>query len=487
MKKNAIVIGSGVGGLAIAIRLAHKNYNVTILEKNSFPGGKLSEFWLGSYRFDAGPSLFTRPDLVKELLELGGSPPEFHYKRLNTLCRYFWEDGSQVDTNQSPELTAKNLEQLTQIPAKSIVKHLERGKTRYELSAPVFLDRPFPATRTILSKYFLKGLLNMPKLNVGETMHSENLRELKHPKLVQLFDRYATYNGSNPYKAPATLLAIPYLEYYNGAYLPQNGMFQITQTLLQKAKQLGATFIPNSEVLEIITDGKVATGVRTAKQNFNADIVVSNADVYTTFEKLIPKIKTPKKVSKPERSTSALVFNWGVSKSFPMLDLHNIFFSENYEAEFKHLAHSDGPAEDPTIYLFISSKVIPGDAPQGHENWFTMVNVPARNNQNWEEIIPHARKNILNKLTRITGINPEPFINEEFILDPNGIESRSSAYLGALYGNASNHKMAAFSRYPNKCRKIQNLYFTGGTVHPGGGIPLCLSSAAITANLIPTA
>jgi len=487
MKKHAVVIGSGVGGLGIAIRLAHKNYQVTLLEKNAFPGGKLSEFWLGPYRFDAGPSLFTRPDLVEDLLNLGKNRLVFPYQRLETICRYFWEDGSTVDTHRDPKTTAENLERLTNVPAQHILTHLERGKTRYELSAPVFIDRPFPHLHTILSRHFLRGLVNVQKLNVGETMHRENQRVLKHPKLVQLFDRYATYNGSDPYRAPATLLAIPFLEYYDGAYLPEKGMFQITQALLKKAVESGVTFRPNTEAKEIKLSNLRVMGVQTEKEFIPADLIVSNADVYTTYSKLLPEIEMPEKVRDAERSTSALVFNWGISKAFPQLDLHNLFFSTNYEKEFSHLASGNGAAEDPTIYLFISSKKIPDDAPPGHENWFTMVNVPAKENQNWDLLIPKAREAILEKLSRMLGEDLAPYIQEEFILDPKGIEARSSAFLGALYGNASNHKMTAFNRHSNKSKEIKNLYFTGGTVHPGGGIPLCLASAAITANLIPKA
>jgi len=183
-------------------------------------------------------------------------------------------------------------------------------------------------------------------------------------------------------------------------------------------------------------------------------------------------------ILKQEKSTSALIFYWGIKKTFPELNLHNILFSEDYENEFQHLAEGK-VSEDPTVYIDITSKYSPEDVPEGCENWFTMVNVPYNSGQNWDEIITRTRKNVINKINRILGINLEDLLEGEDILEPRTIESRTSSHLGALYGTSSNNKMAAFLRHPNFSNKIKNLYFCGGSAHPGGGIPLCLSSAKI--------
>ncbi|MEJ2006313.1 MAG: phytoene desaturase, partial [Cyclobacteriaceae bacterium] len=188
-----------------------------------------------------------------------------------------------------------------------------------------------------------------------------------------------------------------------------------------------------------------------------------------------------------ERSSSALIFYWGISSEFEELDLHNIFFSENYRDEFDQIFRKKEPGTDPTIYVNITSKENPGDAPDGHEHWFVMVNVPANEGQNWDELIPVVRNRILHKLKRILNIDIESLIQEESVLDPRLIESRTSSYQGALYGTSSNSTLAAFFRHPNFKRSIPNLYFCGGSVHPGGGIPLCLLSAKIVGDLVPGA
>jgi phytoene dehydrogenase-like protein len=243
-------------------------------------------------------------------------------------------------------------------------------------------------------------------------------------------------------------------------------------------------FYLNTPVEEILHDGKKVTGVRVKGEKLLYDRVVSNADVVTTYDKLIRNIKGPKRIYTQERSSSALVFNWGIKRSFPELDLHNIFFSNDYRSEFNALFQTKTLWHDPTVYIFISSKQVDGDAPPGCENWFTMINAPHIAGQDWNLLVQEARKNILQKITRVLGVEIEPLIEAEWIFDPPQIESRTSSYLGSLYGTSSNSMTAAFNRHPNFTSRLKNLYFVGGSVHPGGGIPLCLSSAKIVSEII---
>jgi phytoene dehydrogenase-like protein len=192
----------------------------------------------------------------------------------------------------------------------------------------------------------------------------------------------------------------------------------------------------------------------------------------------------PEKILVQEKSSSALIFYWGINKQFAELDLHNILFTENYQEEFDHIFNKKTIYNDPTIYVNITSKYKPDDAPAGCENWFLMINTPNNQGQNWDALIFEARKNIISKLNRLLKTDIEKYIVTENILDPRSIESKTSSHLGALYGNASNNRYAAFLRHKNFSSNIKGLYFCGGSVHPGGGIPLCLNSAKIAAGLI---
>ncbi|MEP0712139.1 MAG: phytoene desaturase, partial [Algoriphagus sp.] len=184
------------------------------------------------------------------------------------------------------------------------------------------------------------------------------------------------------------------------------------------------------------------------------------------------------------KSSSALIFYWGIKRDFPELDLHNIFFSANYPVEFDHIFNRGTIYEDPTIYVNITSTHKADDAPPGGMNWFTMINVPNNQGQDWDHLIAEAKRNIIHKLNRILKTDIESLIEVEEILDPRTIESKTSSAQGALYGNSSNNKFAAFLRHANYSSSIKNLYFCGGSVHPGGGIPLCLLSAKIMSEMI---
>ena len=330
----------------------------------------------------------------------------------------------------------------------------------------------------------VKALLSIPYLNINSSLSEHNESVFKDPKLVQFYNRFATYNGSSPYQTPGIMSMIPHLEQSLGTYFPIGGMHQITESLFQLAKDLGVSFVFDTKVEEIETEGDRVLGIKTPEASISADLVISNADVVPSYRKLLKKHKAPEKVLKQERSSSALIFYWGIKKQFPQLDLHNIFFSSDYKREFDCIFEHKSISDDPTVYVNISSKEEANDAPEGCENWFTMINVPGNTGQNWDELIDRTRENVVRKLSKILGEDISKLITYESILDPRRIERKTQSHQGSLYGAASNSKFAAFLRHPNFSSSIENLYFCGGSVHPGGGIPLCLLSGKIVAEMI---
>ncbi len=482
---NAIVAGAGIGGIATAVRLAAKGYKVKVFETNSYPGGKLSEIRAGKYRFDAGPSLFTLPENVEKLFKLAGEEPEehFQYASLEVLCNYFFSGGTRLQACQDKEKFAGEIEKKTSDQADTVLKFLRKSAQLYDLTDRVFIRSSFHRLKTFLSKYMLRAGVNWWRLNAFTTMHKVIEKYFKDPRTIQLFDRYATYNGSSPYKAPGTLNVIPHLEYNLGAYIPRGGMHAITMSLVCLAERMGTEFYFETPVEQIIHEQGRVQGVRAGGELHHAAVVISDVDLVRAYD-LIDGHDIPTQYLKQERSSSALVFYWGIKKSFPDLDLHNIFFSDNYKEEFDNLFDRKGFYPDPTIYINITSKYVPGDAPDGCENWFTMINVPENVGQDWEKIRAEARGIIIKKLNKILDVDIEALIEEEDYLDPVLIEQRTASWHGSLYGNSSNSMFAAFRRHPNFSPALKGLYFTGGSVHPGGGIPLCLSSAEIIDDMI---
>ena len=481
----AVVVGAGIAGIASAIRWARKGYAVQVFEANSYPGGKLSEFQLGEYRFDAGPSLFTLPFLVDELFTLCGENPRDHFNYLKKTeeCRYFWDDGTRLIAHSDPAAFAEEAQRVLGEPAGNVRAHLDLARRQYEATKGLFLERSLHKASTYLRRDALPALAALPSLKLTQTMHQVHAQRFRSPKMVQLFDRFATYNGSTPYQAPGTLAMIPHLEFGFGTFVPYGGMVAITNSLVALAQRQGVVFHYGKGVERIRVQGRRATGLVVQGADVSADVVISNMDVTPTYRRLMPDLPAPEKTLAQERSSSAFIFYWGLRREFPELDLHNILFANDYEAEFRDLFERKVLHDDPTVYIHITSKDLEGEAPAGGENWFVMINAPANYGQDWVALRAQARSAILAKIQRALGVDIEPFIEVEDLLDPPTIEARTGSDRGALYGASSNNAMAAFLRHPNFHRQIPNLYFVGGSAHPGGGIPLCLLSARIAANL----
>ena len=485
--RKAIVIGSGIAGLASALRLKKLGYEVDIYETNSYTGGKLHAINSLGYRWDAGPSLFTMPYLVNEVIDLFSDDPKsyFEYIEKENICNYFWEDGTRFNVSKDLESFIKDAAIQFDENPNSIKQYLKKAKLKYDLTKGIFLESSLHKISTYLKLKSLFTAIQFFRLDLFKNLDKTNKKAFKSDKLVQLFNRYATYNGSSPYETPGIMSMIPHLEMYFGTFFPKGGMHEISQSLTRLAQDQGINIHLNSSVNRILHNKGKATGISTQTGEKQADLVVCNMDVFSAYNKLIKDIKPPQKVLKQERSSSALIFYWGIKGSFPKLDLHNIFFSDSYKEEFKEIFETKGIHPDPTVYINITCKEAPEDAPEGHENWFVMINAPANYGQDWEALKQKARKNIIAKLNRILKVDLNDLIEVEEILEPLTIESRTSSYRGSLYGSSSNNKFAAFLRHSNFSSQINNLYFCGGSVHPGGGIPLCLLSAKIVSNLVP--
>ena len=484
--KKAIIIGSGIGGIATALRLRSMNYDVTVFENNNYPGGKLASFDLGPYRFDAGPSLLTMPHFIDELFDLFNENPRdyFNYKKKDISCRYFWDDGTKLNAYSEKSKFINEINKVLGVKESTISTYLLNAKRKYDLTKSMFLEQSLHKLKTYLSKDLLIGLCNVFSFQINKTLNQVNELELKEPHLVQLFNRFATYNGSSPYKTPGMMTLVQHLEQEYGTYVSDKGMNNITKSLYDLALRQGIDFKFNSFVSQILVSGKRAIGVSVGEESYSSDIVVSNMDIVPTYRNLLKNHYQPEKTLSQERSSSALIFYWGINKEFKNLDLHNIFFSNDYKKEFQSIFEKKSIFSDPTVYINITSKDVKGDAPDNCENWFVMINSPNDSGQDWDNMIDEVKSNILKKINRLLNIDLEDYIEYEKVYTPKTIESTTQSYMGSLYGSSSNNLMSAFLRHPNFSNKILNLYFCGGSVHPGGGIPLCLLSAKIVSQLI---
>jgi phytoene desaturase len=482
--KSVVIIGAGLGGLSAACRLAKLGFKVTVLEKNETVGGKVNFVESAGYKFDTGASLFTMRHIFDELFEFCGSnlADYLTLQKLEPICRYFWKDETKFDASEDLLKTEEEIAKIEPQDVESFKKYLADSREKYEISERTFLAKSLNDLPSLIRPKNLPDLLKISSL---KTLAKHNKSYFKSPKLQQLFNRFATYNGSSPYKTPATFALIPYVEFGLGAWYVNGGIYKIPKALEKIAIELGVEFRLNSEVQKVnIVDGKASGVLLKSNEMIDSDFVISNADAIETYRNLLPKPKYQKR----EPSCSGFVLLLGVKKRFQMLAHHNIFFSEDYKAEFDAIFEQKIPAKDPTIYICATSQTDETQAPKNCENLFILINAPYTNaNIDWKTEAKTYRDQIVRKLEKLGLQDLEASIEFEQIITPEDFETKYRANKGSIYGMSSNGVFSAFMRVPNRATDVKNLYFVGGVTHPGGGMPLVLLSGKMAAEMISKA
>ena len=477
---DSIIIGAGLSGLALAIRLKNRGERVLVVERQGKVGGKLDQFEWNNFRWDKGPSVFTQPEQVEALFKLSGKKTEdfFTYKKLEESCRYFF-NGERIifhHDKQKREHELKNHFSTEEIEA--VNDYLNDAKRSHMTVGDFFISNPKPRLRDFWKPSLLRRYMQFLKPSIRKTLNAYNEKKLNNPKLVKIFNRYGTYNGSNPYRMSALFSIISHLENNEGVYFPNDGIRSIAESTYSLAKEIGVDFRFNEDVVasksnnEFIVEGK---------ETFKSKKLVSAIDQQIFYKDVWKDQVSFKRYDKYKRSSSAIIFYWAIDDVLEDLGVHNIFFSEDYKQEFNQLFDKCTIPVDPTIYVHITSVVNSDDAPKGKQNWFVMVHSPPGIYPS-EEQLKSVRDTILSHLEKDLGRPIRDKILHEDYWTAREIEDITGGYKGSLYGPASNELLSSMKRHDNRS-KVDGLYFCGGTVHPGGGMPLVLRSAKIVDNL----
>jgi diapolycopene oxygenase len=478
--KTIIVAGAGLGGLSAALRLAQEGHKVTVVDQRTGPGGKAFQQKIGGYRFDTGPSLFTMKGVFQDLFLYINEDLDQHIKLVplkDSLCHYFWDDGERLEMPGSIDAAARALETKGWAESEAVKRFFAHGQELQKKAGDLFLFENIHKKGFFAQPRIWWKMLNLMTINPLRPMKKGLEAFFKHPKVLQLFQRYATYNGSHPERTPGTLNLIPYVEYGLGAFDVQGGIYSIPQTLEKLAKERGVEFHYNQKIKGFLEYNGNYRGIETETEKYIGDAVVSNIDVRSTYKILgDPPTKWFRRYSHQEPSSSGFVFYWGMSKKFPELGLHNIFFSQDYHQEFEALFGQPAIYKDPTVYVNISSKTTDGDAPPNGENWFVLVNSPYHQDQNWTSLGDDLKRTITEKLSKVLDKDVAAAIEVEGRLSPKDIQDLTGSHGGSLYGISSNSPSAAFRRHPASVKDFPGLFFCGGGAHPGGGMPLVLLS-----------
>jgi 1-hydroxycarotenoid 3,4-desaturase len=470
-----VIIGAGVAGLVAALLLAHAGLDVTLCEAQPTPGGKLREAAAGEARIDAGPTVFTLRPVFESIFAAAGARLEDHLtlERLDILARHFWEDGSRLDLFADP---AKNTAAIGEFSSPAAAAGYRafaaRARKIFETLDNNFMQAPQPGLTGLIRNAGPGGFAGLLGLSPFATLWHELARYFPDPRLRQLFARYATYCGSSPFTAPATLMLIAYAE-QAGVWRVAGGMFRLAQALATLAARRGAALRYRAQVSEILTQGGRASGVRlSGGETIPADAIIVNADLAALDSgRFGPAAQAAVAglMKGAQRSLSALTWAMTGTATGTALAHHNVFFSQDYPAEFAAIARGALPA-DPTIYIC---------APGRGREFFVLVNAPP-NGDTGHPTEAEERKClnlVLAKLQRC-GLTLRP--DQVTRTGPPQFETMFPATGGALYGRALAGWRDSFAR-PGTATKLPGLYLAGGAIHPGPGLPMAALSGRLAA------
>jgi phytoene desaturase len=482
-----VVIGAGIGGLSAAIRLAARGRQVIVFEQNEIVGGKMGQHCDSGYRWDTGPSVITMRHVIEDLFNATGRSLSDYLDLhpVDPLTRYFWEDGSRLDASPDLDRMLLQVEALAPGDSAGYRRFLAYAERLHRITGPVFIyDRP-----PTLASFLKVSPLDILRVDGLRTMAEAQASFVKSFYMRQFLGRFATYVGASPYLAPATLNVIAHVELSGGVYYPEGGIYAIAKAYQTLASELGVEIVTGCGVQSIEVEEDRVVGVSLANgSRVAASALIANVDVTTVAEKLLPPNTLPARrrarLKKGEPSCSGFVLLLGVRGQHPDLAHHNIFFSADYRREFAEIFSQGQPPRQPTIYVAISAKSTPADAPPGCENWFVLVNAPASDGRfNWTEGVASYRDLVLAQLADF-GLDIRDRIEAERHLTPPDIERLTGARQGALYGASSNNRWAAFLRPHNRDPHLRGLYYAGGTTHPGGGVPMVTLSGKVASDLL---
>ena len=482
MKKKVIVIGSGVGGLSIAILLAKKGYQVTVLEKNASFGGRGGVFSAKGFQFDMGPSWYLMPDIFEHFFSLIGEKTKdyFELKRLDPSYKIWFEEQKQaVEMTSDLERDAQLFESYEPGVMKKINIYLKEAAAKYNISKDTFIYKPF---NNVLDFFDKRTLFLWTKFSVISSFHKHIANYVKHPIIRKILQYPLLFLGTSPYKAPAVYSLMNHIDFEMGVFYPMGGMTKIFKSLYSIAEKNGVKFKFNTPAEKILVENKKAVGVATNEAKLMADIVISNADYqFTEMQLLDKKNRQFSKAYWDSRTMapSGFILYLGVEKQFDSLKHHNLFFAEKWKEGFEAIFKGKSLPQSPSYYICAPSKTDSSVAPEGCENLFVLV--PTTTNLKLDETtIKTYRDKIIthmSKTMKLEGL--EDHIVFERIFTGRDFSSLYNAYKGTALGLAQNLMQTAVFRPKTKSTKVKNLYFTGANTNPGIGVPMCLISSQI--------
>ncbi len=477
-KKKVIIIGAGLGGISAAIMLRINGYDVEIFEKNDKIGGKLNTITEQGYTFDLGPSILTLPQYFRKLFDASGKKMEDYIRieKVRPHWRNFFEDGTVIDLHPDMDFMKQELDKLGGDVYDQFRNFMSYSEKQYDIIADGYFENGLDNVFDFIKFYDLSSIF---KIDFFKTMHGSVAKHIKNSYLVDVMDYFIKYVGSSAYNAPGFMNLMPTIQFrYDLWYVP-GGMYNIAVGFNKYMQELGIKINLDCEVSKIIKDSNRVSGVEVNNEVHNADFIVSNMEGIPAYKRLLNEDQAfLKKLERFEPACSGLVLDIGLDTQYPQLAHHNFMFSGDQKQHFNTVFNAKQLPKDPTIYLVDASKSDPTVAPKGCSGLKILPHIPYINENTplTHEDYMQYKETILDKLERIGLKDIRKHIVYEHVLTPLDIEKMYYSNGGSIYGVVSDLKKNFAFKLPKKSKKYKNLYFTGGSVNPGGGMPMVLLS-----------
>ncbi|MBC9784223.1 phytoene desaturase [Heliobacterium chlorum] len=475
-----IVVGSGAGGLSAAVRLANQGWDVTVLEKEATPGGRLSAIQAEGYSIDVGPTIMMMNDVFHQYFkDLGRSIEDYlDLVRVNPCYHLHFTDGTCMKPSIDLKELLDEIRSFNPDDVDGYLKYLAQIHRRYQVAREKFIEKSFTKPSDFFNIDTLIGMMQLRTLN---NMYDDIARFIKDERLRISLTFQAIYLGVSPFDAPSIYTLIGYVEHgLSGVWYPKGGMNAITQALVKLLGEFGGSLRVNAEVEQILIEQGRAVGVRLANgEVLKADVVISNADFPYTMENLVPGSHrgkyTPQKLNSMEVTCGAFMLYLGVNRRYDNLHLHNIYFTPDYKYSMDELFTRQQLPQDPAMYVYRPTKYDDTVAPPGKDIIYVLVPVPNLSSGiDWKKETHRYRELVIKKLERQGLTDLSKHIEFERIYTPETFQNRFNTYQGAAFGLAPSLFQSGYFRPHIKSKEVPNLYFSGASVHPGGGVPVVL-------------
>ncbi len=486
-RPTALIIGAGIGGITTAARLARDGYQVTVLEKNTTPGGRCDQMVRDGHRFDIGPTLFLMPEVFAETYAALGERMEDHLdlRRVDPTYRVAFDDNTQIALTSDLNVMQTQLEAIEPGSFGGLLRYLAEGEQNYHGSLDHFVGRNFYSLLDYFSPRNLPLLFKLKAL----LKHYDHIGSyFRHPYLKAAFTFQDMYMGLSPYDALATYSLIQYTELADGVWFPAGGMYRIIESLVEIAERQGVRFVYNAPVKKIEVQGNRAQGVRLMNGALlEADVVIANADLPYVYQNLLSDQADADRMEHLKYTCSAIMFYWGLDQVYPQLDTHNVFLAGDYQTSFDSIFKDKSLPDTPSFYVHAPARIDPSAAPDGQDTLMVLVpsgHLDAASAQDWEALKARARAGVLHRLAAMGITDLESHLKFEVSLTPRQWQSRYNLAKGSAFGLSHNFMQVGYLRPHNRHPHYRNLYFVGSSTHPGSGLPMALLSGRLTTERI---